>query len=83
MRRRLADIRYTVIECYLQENWAQDASWINIMLAFRRKLQQFRANKKLNVGGSGWLSFLYVLWICMKYRLQFLMCTFLNGRDLL
>ena len=64
MRRRLADISYTVLECYLQENWAQDASWINIMLAFRRNLWQVPANKKLN--GRGWLSFLYVQWICMK-----------------
>ena len=90
MRRRLADISYTVSECYLQENWAQDASWINIMFAFRRNLQQVPANKKLNVGGSGWLSFLYVQWICMKKQkidlkctLQFLMCMFLNGGDLL
>ena len=57
MRRRLVDISYTVLECYLQENWAQDASWINIMLACRRNLQQVLANKKLNAGGSGWLSF--------------------------
>ena len=33
MKRRLADISYTVLEYYLQENWAQDESWINIMLA--------------------------------------------------
>ena len=66
MRRRLADISCTVLECYLQENWAQDASWINVTLAFRRNLQQVPTNKKLNVGGAGWLSFLYVQWICMK-----------------
>ena len=35
MRKRLADISHTVLECNLQENWAQDASWINIMLTFR------------------------------------------------
>ena len=39
---------------------------INVTLAFKRILQQLPANKKLNVGGSGWLSFLYVQWICMK-----------------
>ena len=33
-RKSLADISYTVLECYLQENWAQDANWINIMLTF-------------------------------------------------
>ena len=59
MRRRLADISYTVSECYLQENYAQDASWI-IMLAFRRNLQRVAAKKKLSVSGSGWLSFLHV-----------------------
>ena len=59
MRRRLADIGYTVLECYLQENWAQDASWINIILAFRRNLQQVPDSKTFNVGGSGWLSLLY------------------------
>ena len=53
MRRRLADISYTVPECYLQKIWAQDASWIHIMLAFRRNLQQVLANKKLNDDGSG------------------------------
>ena len=41
MRKRLADIGYTVlIECYLQENWAQDPSWIAIMLTFGGNLQQ-------------------------------------------
>ena len=40
MRERLGDINYTVSECYLQENCAQDASWINIMLTFRGNLQQ-------------------------------------------
>ena len=45
MRRRLADISYTVSECYLQENRRQGASWKNIMLTFRRNLQQIPANK--------------------------------------
>ena len=67
MRRKLAEISYTGLECYLQENWAQDASWTNIILAFRRNLQHVpENNKKLNVGGTGWLSFLYVQWNCMK-----------------
>ena len=56
----------TLLEFYLQENWAQDASWKNIMLALRRNLQQVLAKKKLNVNGSGWLSFLYGQWVCMK-----------------
>ena len=68
MRRRLADISYTVLECYLQENLAQDASWINILLALRGNLQHVPANKILSVGGSDWLSFLYVQWICMKIK---------------
>ena len=39
MRKWLADISCSV-RVLLQENWAQDASWINIMLTFRRNLQQ-------------------------------------------
>ena len=62
MKKRLADISYTVLECYLQENWAQDASWITIL----ENLQQVPPNKELNVGGSGWLSFLYVQRIYLK-----------------
>ena len=49
MMKRLADISYTVLECYLQGNWAQHASWIHIMLTFTGNLQT-----ELNVGGSGW-----------------------------
>ena len=62
MRKRLADISYTVSERYLQENKAQDASWINMMLAFRGNLQQVppAPDQKLSVGGSGWLSVSYV-----------------------
>ena len=30
MRRRLAYISYTVVECYLEENWTQVEGWINI-----------------------------------------------------
>ena len=59
MKKRFADASYTVLERYLQENRAQNPSWMNIMLAFRRKLQQVpHPNKKLNVGGSVWLGFL-------------------------
>ena len=51
-----ADISYTVLECYLQENWAQDASWITVMLTLIGNLQQIPPpNRKLNVCGSGWL----------------------------
>ena len=68
MRKRLADISHTVLGCYLQENWAQDASWITIILTLRGNLQQVppAPNKKPNVGGTGWLSFLYVQRIYLK-----------------
>ena len=58
MMRRLVGISYIVLECYLQGNWAQDTIWINIMFAFRGKLQQVPANKIINFGGSGLAQFL-------------------------
>ena len=54
MRKKLADLSYTVLECYLQGNWAQDARWINIMLTFRGNLQQVCPKKtSILVGQDG------------------------------
>ena len=68
MRKRLAEISYTVLERYLQENWREDASWITIMLKFRENLQQVSPLPPPPSPESGWLSFLYVQRICLKTK---------------
>ena len=60
MNRSLADISCTVLKCYVQENWAQDESWINIMLDCRGNLQQVPANKNsISVGQAGSVSHMF------------------------
>ena len=60
MRKRLVDISHTVLECNLQENWEQDASWINIMLTFRGKLQQVPLiRNSMLVGQDGLVSYMF------------------------
>ena len=59
MRKRLACISYTVLECYLQKYRARDASWMNITLAFRGNLQQVPPiRNSMLVGQDGSFSYM-------------------------
>ena len=64
MRKRLAAISYTVLECYLQENRAQDASWTNMMLALRGIYSRNSIRNSVLVGQDGSLSYMSSGYVC-------------------